>query len=144
MKRRIILLSIISILILVSCKEKQGSSRSSDMNQEIIPITPKDTLFYLYELSAQSSDQKDISLNVVYRFTVNSYRSKEVDTISNETVNTNTVKPAVSEYLQSLISKKTKSELNNLRDLTNISELNTTLLDQEIEIISLVPTVKNK
>ncbi len=144
MKRRIIHLFVLFILTLTSCKEKQDSKSPLDINQEVMHIIQKDTLFYLYELSTMSYDEKSVSVNVTYRFAVNSYRSNDLDTISNEVLNTNIIKPAVSGYLRNIINKKTKSELNNLRNLIRIPELNTTLLNQEVEIISLVPTVKNK
>ncbi|SHI80422.1 hypothetical protein [Aquimarina spongiae] len=138
--------SILILLTFISCgKNEKGTTSTSSSAEEETGVVIKDTLFYLYETTAQSSDQQEVNLNVIYRFIVKGAAEETIEEKTIEDLNTTEIKPAVTEYLRKLIKKYPKADLRTLKDQIELSKINKNLSNKHpVEIISLKPTVKFK
>jgi len=138
--------STLILLTFISCgKNEKGTTSTSLSTEEETGVVIKDTLFYLYETTAQSSDQQEVNLNVIYRFIVKGTAEETIEEKTIEKLNTTEIKPTVTTYLRELIKKYPKADLRALKDQVELSEINKNLSSKHpVEIISLKPTVKFK
>ena len=138
--------SILILLTFISCgKNEKGTASTSSSAEEEAGIVIKDTLFYLYETTAQSSDQQEVNLNVIYRFIVKGAAEETIEEKTIEDLNATAIKPSVTDYLRKLIKKYPKADLRELKDQVELSKVNKNLSSKHpVEIISLKPTVKFK